>query len=488
MFAKVTDSRLGGNARQRRRSTLLAGLPLPLPLPLLVLSALLVSHSALAGPEIQHWMTDQGAKVLFVEAPDLPMLDIRVALDAGSARDGERPGIASLSAGLLTQGAGDWDADAIAERVESIGAQLSASTERDMTTVSLRTLTDEPALNTAIETLTTVLSTPRFETEDVERVKRNRLTALRQAEQDPGTVGRKAFYRAVFRDHPYASDPSGTAESVAQLAPEDFQRFHQDYYRASGATIAMVGAIDRARAERIAKAISAGLPKGEAPPHLPPVAGLDHGDTQTIDFPSSQTHLYAGAPGMKRGDPDYFPLYVGNHILGGSGLVSLLMEQVREKRGLSYSVYSYFLPLAQRGPFMLGLQTKNVQAEQACEVLLETLRQFIAQGPSEKELDDAVKNITGGFPLRIASNSKIVSYLAVIGFYDLPLDYLDRLTDRIRAVTREQIQDAFARRVHPDKLQIVMVGQPVAAAEEPMEDESGEQTSTPDTGANAGDI
>ncbi|EIC19698.1 M16 family metallopeptidase [Thiorhodovibrio frisius] len=450
------------------------------------LLALLVStQAALAAPEIQAWQTDAGAKVLFVEAPDLPILDIRVALDAGSGRDGARPGIASLTASLLTQGAGDWDADTIAKRVESIGAQLSASTDRDMTTASLRTLTDPPTLETAVETLTQVLSRPRFAPEDVERMRRNRLTALRQAEQDPGTVGSKALYRAVFGDHPYASDPSGTAESVEQLEQEDFKRFHQDYYRASGATIAMVGAIDRAQAEAIAEAISSGLPTGKAPPPLPPVAGLDQGQIQTINFPSSQTHLYAGLPGMKRGDPDYFPLYVGNHILGGSGLVSLLMEQVREKRGLSYSVYSYFLPLAQPGPFVLGLQTKNAQAEQARRVLLDTLRQYVSEGPSEEQLADAVKNITGGFPLRIASNGKIVSYLAVMGFYNLPLDHLERFNERVRAVTREQIRDAFARRVKPDQLQIVMVGQP----ETEETQVAPEQTPSPEnTETNAGNL
>ncbi|MCG8098279.1 MAG: insulinase family protein, partial [Candidatus Thiodiazotropha taylori] len=177
-----------------------------------------------------------------------------------------------------------------------------------------------------------------------------------------------------------------------------------------------------------------------------------------IPFPSTQSHLYLGQPGLKRGDPDYFPLYVGNHILGGSGLVSLLSEEVREKRGLSYSVYSFFIPMRQLGLFQVGLQTKNEQADEALKVVKDTLQRYITEGPTDEELKAAKQNITGGFPLRIASNGKIVEYLAVIGFYDLPLDYLDRFVERIEAVSKEQIRDAFKRRVDSERLVRVQVG------------------------------
>jgi zinc protease len=200
------------------------------------------------------------------------------------------------------------------------------------------------------------------------------------------------------------------------------------------------------------------LPEGTAPPPLPAVAELGAGKLQRISFPSSQTHVYLGQPGMARGDPDYFALYVGNHILGGSGLVSQLMNEVREKRGLSYSAYSYFAPMAERGPMIMGLQTQNAKADEAREVMLQTLRRFVEDGPTDDELEAALKNITGGFPLRIASNSNVVQYLAVIGFYDLPLDYLDRFSERVSAVTKEQIRDAYSRRVYPERLAVVLVG------------------------------
>jgi len=424
----------------------------------LTLLALTLSGAVQATPRIETWRTDNGAKVLFVEAPDLPMVDVRVVFPAGSARDGDRPGLASLTADMLTEGAADLDADDIAERIESLGAKLSTGAERDMAWISLRSLTDSALLDPAVDTMTKVLTQPSFPADDFERVRQNRLVALRLSEQKPSSVGSKALYRAVFGDHPYASDPSGTAESLSALTRDDLSNFHQAFYAANNATVAIVGALTPAQAKALANRITAGLPVGEAAAPLPAVAELSAGQIQQIDFPSSQTHLYVGQPGMRRGDPDYFPLYVGNHILGGSGLVSILMHEVREKRGLSYSTYSYFAPMAQRGPMIMGLQTKNEQADEARAVLLDTLRRFVDQGPTDEELEAAVKNITGGFPLRIASNSNVVQYLALIGFYDLPLDYLDQFRGRVKAVTKAQIRDAYQRRVHPDRLAIVLVG------------------------------
>ncbi|EXJ15750.1 Zinc protease [Imhoffiella purpurea] len=413
---------------------------------------------AQATPEIQSWSTSKGARVLFVAAHEIPMLDIKVVFDAGSARDGDRPGLASMTAAMLDEGAGDWDADALADRLEGVGASLAAGVDRDMSAVALRTLIREPALETAIETLEGVLSRPSFEADALERVRRNRLTGLRQQEESPSSVAQKALYRAIYGEHPYAADPSGTPESISAVTRQDLQSFHARYYVAANALVAMVGDLTRAEAEALAERITAGLPVGERPAALPEVVDLAEGSLDPIAFPSTQTSVLAGQPGMRRGDPDYFSLYVGNHILGGSGLVSLLMEEIRERRGLSYSTYSAFLPLARRGPFILALQTRNDQAEEARAVLLGTLERFIAEGPSEEELAAAKKNLTGGFPLRIASNGDIIQYLAVIGFYRLPLDYLDRFNARVESVSVEQIRDAFARHVHPDRLAIVTVG------------------------------
>jgi zinc protease len=424
----------------------------------LLIFGCLLTTSLIAGPQIQSWQTSKGTRVLYVEAPEIPMVDVRIVFDAGSARDQGIPGVTSFTNSLLSSGAGDWSAQQIAERLEDVGAQLEVGSLRDMAWVSARTLTSPEALSVTLETLAKIVAEPRFDADEIERERQSILAGLLQEEQSPGDLGKRRLYEMVFGSHPYAGDPAGDKASVKSISRENIQATHKRLYVARNAQVAIVGAVDRAQAESIAEQLTAGLAIGEPAPPLPQVEALQDGVTERIPFPSTQSHLYLGQPGMSRGDPDYFTLYVGNHILGGSGLVSLLSEEVREKRGLSYSVYSYFLPMRQPGIFQLGLQTKNEQADEALQVLTETLSRFIHEGPSEDELKAAKQNITGGFPLRIASNSKIVQYLSVIGFYDLPLDYLDRFTERVEAVTAEQIQDAFKRRIDPKRLVTVQVG------------------------------
>lgn len=423
---------------------LLIGLGMPLLLP--------------ASPTIQTWQTTNGAKVLFVPAPEIPMLDVRVVFDAGSARDGNQPGVASFTNNLLNQGAGAWSAQQIAERLESVGAKLELGSLRDMAWVSLRTLTEPEAMHKALETMAAVMAEPRFDQEDVERERQSIQASLLQDEQAPDEVGQKALYHKVFGQHPYAEDPKGTQESVAAIQRKDLIATHKRLYVARNAIVAIVGAVDRAQAETIAESITKGLAAGEHAPPLPAVQPLAEATEANLEFPSTQAHIYVGQPGIKRDDPDYFPLYVGNHVLGGSGLVSILSEEVREKRGLSYSVYSYFIPMREEGVFMLGLQTKNSQAGEALQVLNESLRRYVEAGPTDAQLKAAKQNITGGFPLRIASNSKIVEYLAVIGFYDLPLDYLATFTAKVEAVSAAQIRDAFQRRIHPERMVTVLLG------------------------------
>ena len=226
-----------------------------------------------------------------------------------------------------------------------------------------------------------------------------------------------------------------------------------------------MGDITRSEAETIAQQLTANLPAGGASTRIPPVNLQIPASELRIAHPASQSHILVGTPGIARNDPDYFPLYVGNYILGGGGFVSRLMNEIREKRGMAYSVYSYFMPMQQPGAFQIGLQTKKEQADAALKLARTTLRDFVDKGVTEKELKAAKDNIIGGFPLRIDSNKKILDYLSVIGFYNLPLTYLEDFTGKVEKVTTAQIRDAFKRRIHPEAMATVIVGAPEEKSE-----------------------
>ncbi len=411
-----------------------------------------------ATPEIQHWQTSNGARVYFVPAHELPMVDVRVVFDAGSARDGGKAGLALMTNGLMDEGAAGLDSDELAGRFDSLGAQFGGHSMKDMAMFTLRSLNDKHLLQPALKTMAQVLSQPDFPTDALERERARVLTSLQHEAQSPGAISGKAFYSAVYGEHPYGQPANGTEESIKALTRKDLQNYHGRYYVAHNALVAIVGDVSRAEAEQMAENLLAGLKEGEAVQALPKVTGLAHAKNIHIDHPSSQTHVLMGQPGMRRGDDDYFPLYVGNHVLGGGGFVSRITNEVREKRGLSYSAYSYFTPMREEGPFTLGLQTANKNVAEALTVLKDTLDTFIQQGPTEKELEASKKNITGGLALRTDSNKDIIGYIAMIGFYGQPLDYLDTFIDTVNAVTVAQVRDAYLRRVIPPLMVTVTVG------------------------------
>jgi zinc protease len=420
----------------------------------------LLSFSQLtsAAAKIDHWQTPQGTGVYYVHTEGLPMVDIQVVFDAGSARDGEQFGLSALTAELLDTGAGKWNADDIAQRFESVGAKFSAGSSIDTATVSLRTLTDKPLFDKALETMQVILTQPVFNEADFKREKNRTLAGLKQQEESPAALAGIAFYNVLYGKHPYAHPDSGTIKTVTSLKSTDLRHFYQKLYVPENAIVVIVGDLSKLQAEQTAEKLLAGLPAGKKPDALPDVVMPVKSTQQHIEFPSTQTHVLVGLPGTYRKDPDYFNLYVGNHILGGSGLVSKLFNEVREKRGLAYSASSSFTPLLKPGPFLVSLQTRNDQTTQALQVLNQTLADFITKGPTEAELIAAKKNITGGFAMRFDTNKELASYVAMIGFYDMPLDYLDTFQQKTEAVTAASITDAFKRRVNLQLLQTITVG------------------------------
>lgn len=420
--------------------------------------AALVVTPVMAGVNIQHWTTAAGSQVYFVENHDIPMLDVAVDFPAGSGVElADKNGLARLTHILLDQGAGGLSDLAIASKLADVGAQLGGLFDRDRAGVSLRTLSSPRERDAAMAILLTVLHKPTFSQSVMQRERARLLSALREEESKPGEVGEKAFYAALYGKQGYGLPDSGNAADLTRLQRGDLVRWYQTRYRAGSAVISIIGDMSRAEAAKLAEQISGGLPPGKvdvvtvSQASLPPV-------NKRITHPSQQSHILMGVIGMSRTDPDFFPLFVGNHVLGGSGFDSRMVTEIRQKRGYAYSAYSYFLPMAQPGPLLIGLQTKNTQVDDALKVARETLATFVAEGPSAAELTQAKNNLVGGFPLRIDSNRKILDYLRMMGFYRLPLTYLDDWVKQVESVTFEQIRDAYQRRVKPEKLSVIIVG------------------------------
>ena len=427
----------------------------------LLLLTVFVSASAYAALPIQHWVLDNGAKVYFVESHDLPMLDVNVDFPAGTAAEPARQGgVANLTRSLLGLGAGGLDENQIARGLGDVGAVLGGRFDADRAGVTLRTLSSSAERSAALTLLARMLQQPAFPDAVLAREKARVIAALKQAELQPENLAARAFQQAVYGSHPYARRDSGEIASVARLTSADLRAFYRGHYAAQGAVIALIGDISRADAERIAQQLTAALPPASlaATATIPPVPELTQAVMRTIPFPAKQSQVLIGQPGVTRADADYFALYVGNYVLGGGGFDSRLLNEVRQKRGLAYSAYSYFAPMRASGVFQMGLQTRVDQTQQAVQVVRDTLATFVEKGVSEAELTQAKNNLIGGFVLRIDSNKKMLEYLAVIGFYDLPLNYLEAFPAHVEAVTAAQIQAAFKRHLHLDRLVTVIVG------------------------------
>ena len=409
----------------------------------------LYAQGALAFLPIQHWQTANGVRVYFVENHDLPILDISIDFPAGSSSDTPATsGRALLTQRLLTLGAGGMPEDRIAETLADVGAQLGGQFDRDRAGLSLRTLSSQAKRDQALDVLARTVQHPEFSEPVVERERTRLIAALKEADTKPEVIADRALMQMLYDTHPYGLRESGEPETLAALTRQDLADFYRHRYTASQAVIAIIGDIQRGEAARIAESLTKALPPVKAPAPR----------TQKIDHPATQSHIQLAYPGLTRDDSDYFPLLVGNYILGGGGFVSRLMEEIRQARGLAYGVRSAFSPFKEQGPFEISLQTKKEQAEQALQLTRQVLREFVEQGPTEQELQAAQQNLVGGFPLRIDSNRKILGYLGMIGFYQLPLTYLEDYVKAVEKVTLAQIKDAFQRRIDPAGMVTVVVG------------------------------
>ncbi len=426
-----------------------------------------VAHAVLP---IQHWQQPSGARVHLVEAHNIPMVDVQIDLDAGSRRDPvDRPGLASmaisqLASGVRAQPGGQGpygkalDENQLGEAWADLGARFGTSVSGDRLSFSLRSLSDTEWLDKAAQLAARAMAHPAYPQAVWLRDRDKMAAALRESLTRPGTVAQNRFSEAVYGGHPYGW--RSTPESLQRIGVTDLQRWHAQALRPCRAIVSVVGNVNREQADALVTRLLSLWPQGqcEGLPAVAEVPALEVAQDIRLPFDSAQAHVLMGQPGHKRSDPDFFALLLGNHILGGGGFTSRLTAQVREKRGLSYSVYSTFSPALHAGAFTVGLQTRPDQAVQAVGVVRQVVKDFVEQGPTEAELQAAKDNLIGGFALRIDSNRKLLDNVASIAWNQLPLDYLDRWPENIAQVTTADVRRAFARVLQPGRMVTVVVG------------------------------
>jgi len=435
---------------------------------------LLAGAQAMAAIPIQHWSQPNGAKVYLVESPSIPMVDVQLDFDAGTRRDpADKAGLARVTAGMTskgitaarTPGTGAYDAaldeNQLGEAWADLGAGFGANASTDRMSFSLRSLNYPDLLGKALQLASRQLADPSFPDAVWQRERQRLAASIREANTKPATIAGHAYAAAVYGSHPYGYET--TEESIARITVEDMRQAYRRQIEPCRAKVSIVGAVTRAQADAMVATLLSRLPAtatGRCEPlaPVPEVAPLNAPIVREIPFASAQAHVLMGQPGYKRSDPDHFALLVGNYTLGGGGFVSRLTEEVREKRGLSYSVYSYFSPGLHAGAFTIGLQTRPDQTAQAVQVSRDVLARFVANGPTPAELKAAKDYLIGGFPLLIDSNRKLLDNVANIAWHDLPLDYLDTWTRRVERITAAGIKAAFARKLQPQRMVIVTVG------------------------------
>ncbi len=437
---------------------------------------LFYANSSNAGIALEHWTQASGTQVYLAQSHALPMVDVQLDFDAGGRRDPPpQIGLASVTAIMSgmgvransARGESALDENALGEAWADLGASFSGHASHDRMSFALRSLTYPDLLTKAVLLAARQLAEPSFPADIWQRERETLNAAIKEANTRPATLVERAFEQAVFGSHPYGYE--ATEATLARISVDDMAALQRQLIQPCRAKVTLVGALTREQADALVTQLLSRLTNGAIDSSalasncsvLPAVAEVEplvQPSEQRIAFDSAQAHVLIGQPGYKRDDPDFFALTVGNYILGGGGFVSRLTHEVREKRGLSYSVYSYFSPGLHAGAFTIGLQTRPDQAEQALRVSREVLASFVTEGPTPVELKAAKDNLIGGFALRLDSNRKLLDNVTNIAWNKLPLNYLDTWTQQIDKVTVADIKAAFGRKLQPEKMATVVLG------------------------------
>lgn len=421
-----------------------------------MLGQLFMSQSSKAF-EVQTLESAKGIEYWLVESHTLPLVTVKFSFKQGSVRDAAgKEGTAYLLSGLLDEGAGDMTSEAFQQALEETQVKMSFDAGLDQFTGTIKTLSDN--LTDAENLASLALNKPRFDEEPVERVRQQILASIRSSQFDPNTIAGKEWFRSAYEDHVYARPVKGSIESVEAITSQDLKDIHNSVFRQEGLSLSIVGAISKERAGELVDAIFGSLPKEADYVSVPIVEPKVLSEPVHVELDVPQTVIRFGRPAILRDDPDFIPAFIMNHILGGGSFTSWLYEEVRENRGLAYSVYSFLYPLDHSGILMGGVATEQARAQTSIDVIQEQINKMAEEGPSQTELDEAKTYLKGSYPLRFDTSSKIAGQLTGLKSQGLSTDYITDRAALIDAVTIEDIKRAAKRIVDDAKLTIITVG------------------------------
>ena len=412
-----------------------------------------------ADVEISKYVTKNGVEILYTKSENIPMIDIKITFDAGSNKDGELKGLSMLTHSLLDEGTSKMNSEAIASAFESTGAIFSTSVNKDKSSVSLRSLADKKYLEPSVKMLLKILSDSVFPKSEVILQKERTLSSISEDKSDPSEVSSNLFFKEIYGNYAYGFPSIGSEESIEKIKRKDIINFYKENINSSNASIAIVSSLSKKDIINLSEKISKSLSFSSQKKNV--LNNFQKNNKKKYifkKFNSEQAHIYIGGQSIKRGSKNHLPLYVGNYIFGGSGFSARLMKELRVKRGLTYGVYSYIYPMKNIGPFVVGIETKAEQAQESVRLIHKMLKEFHANGPTDKELTHAKEAIINGFPLRIDSNQDILNYLSMINYYDLPINYLNTFIDKISKITKKDILRAFKEEIDVNNLITLVVG------------------------------
>ena len=418
-----------------------------------------ITNITQANVEVNNYQTTNGVKVLYSKSENIPMIDIKITFDAGSNRDGDFKGLSMITHNLLDEGTAKMSSEDIASIFESTGAIFSTSVNKDQSSISLRSLTEKKYYNPAIKMFLSILSDSNFPQKEIDLHKQRTISSIIEDKTDPGELSINTFFKEIYNNHPYASPTIGFEKDIKKINRKAIVEFYKNYINAGNASIVIVSSLKDDDVIKLSEKISQSLNKKTKINKTKTVSKEKTKEKYVFKkFNSQQAHIYIGGLSIKRGSKNQLPLYVGNYIFGGSGFNARLMQELRVKRGLTYGVYSYIYPMKELGPFVIGIETKAEQAQKSVEIINKMLKDFVAKGPTDKEINHAKESIINGFPLRIDSNKDILNYLSMINYYNLPLDYLNTFVKKISSISKKDIINALQNEIDINKMTTLVVG------------------------------